>query len=224
MSRTRSDRTLREAADFLLDVGRLQPKFHQRAATLSAELRQTEQEHQDALGRYSREWEAARKERDALQASVATLQDALKHAQADLRTAQAEAERATRALQQERTRPQSHSIIHEVVSQPAPPDPEVEALRRQLEQLRRKVNSPRFWSGAFAETFAESLAGMDAVQQALEVDSAAEVTAVFRTWQREIVDGVELFGEVGFDPDLAEQLRRLLICQWVYLRWLEVTS
>lgn len=224
MSRTRADRAVREAADFLLDVARFQPKFHQRAVALSTELRQTEQEHQEALGRYSREWEAARKERDALQASVATLQDALKQAQADLRTAQAETERTTRALQQERAQPRPHPVVPVVAAPPPPTDPEVEALRRQLEQLRRKVNSPRFWSGAFAETFAESLAGMDAVQQALEVDSAAEVTAVFRTWQREIVDGVELFGEVGFDPDLAEQLRRLLICQWVYLRWMEVTS
>lgn len=223
MSRARADRALREASDFLLDVARLQPKFHQRALALSAELRQTEQEHQDALSRYSREWENARKERDALQASVDSLNGALKQVQADLRTSRAETERATRALEQALAQPQPHPPVHET---PPPPrtDPEVESLRRQLEQLRRKVNSPRFWSGAFAETFAESLAGMDAVQQALEVDSAAEVSAVFRAWQEEIVDGVELLGEVGFDPDLSEQLRRLLICQWVYLRWLEVTS
>lgn len=223
MSRARADRALREASDFLLDVARLQPKFHQRALALSAELRQTEQEHQEALGRYSREWENARRDRDALQANVATLNGALKQAQADLRTARAETERATRALEQALAQPQPHPAVHEA---PPPPrtDPEVESLRRQLEQLRRKVNSPRFWSGTFAETFAESLAGMDAVQQALEVDSAAEVSAVFRAWQEEIVEGVELLGEVGFDPDLSEQLRRLLICQWVYLRWLEVTS
>lgn len=220
MSRARAERAVREASDFLLDVARLQPKFHQRALALSAELRQTAQESQETLSRYSREWETAHRERDALQANVAALNGALKQAQADLRAAQAEAERSTRALAQALQSQPPPDV------QDAPPrtDPEVDSLRRQLEQLRRKVNSPRFWSGAFAETFAESLAGMDAVHQALEVDSVTEVSAVFRTWQDEIVEGVELLGEVGFDPDLSEQLRRLLICQWVYLRWLEVTS
>lgn len=224
MSPAQSDRTLREAADFLLDVARLQPKFHQRAMTLSTELRRTEQEHREALSRYSREWAAARKEQEALRASVAALQDTLKKTRADLRAAQAEADRATRTIQQGLARPQAQPAVL-VAAVPSPvPDPEVELLRRRLEHLQRKVNRPRFWSGAFAETFAESLAGMDAVHQALEVDSAAEVTAVFRAWQQEIVDGIELLGAVGFDDDLAEHLRRLLICQWVYLRWQEVTS
>lgn len=219
MSRTRSDRTLREAADFLLDVGRLQPKFHQRAAELSAGLSQIEQQHKETLRQYTLEWERARRSQEHLRRSLAVAQSALGKAEAEL----SQAEETILALRRELEKADRSPAV---VDKPPPPpsDPEVAALQRQLEQLRRKINSPRFWSGAFAETFAESLASMDAVHQALEVNSEAEVITVFHAWQKEIVGGVELFEEVGFDPDIAEHLRRLLICQWVYLRWQEVTS
>lgn len=219
MSRSRSERILRETTDFLLDVGRLQPKFSQRVTNLNTELQRIEQEHQEALQHYSHQWEAASKEQEALRAKLAATQIALANAEAALMVARSEAEKNTQVLRQELENTLGNSQeVPQVTAQ------ELAASQRQLEQLRRKINSPRFWSGAFAETFAESLASMDSVHQALEVESSAEVTEVFRSWQQEIVSGLELFDEAGFDADIAEHLRRLLICQWVYLRWQEVTS
>ncbi|WP_034383095.1 hypothetical protein [Deinococcus sp. YIM 77859] len=102
--------------------------------------------------------------------------------------------------------------------------PLVRALRRELELLQRRIHSPRFWTGTFAETFAESLEAMDSVHAALEGAAPADVPEVFRAWHGEIQAAVERFSSGVFDEALCEQARRILICQWVYFRWLEVTT
>jgi hypothetical protein len=102
--------------------------------------------------------------------------------------------------------------------------PEYERLLHDLEAFRMKIHRPHFWTAAFAETFAESLATMDRAHRPLEVTDPRELPTVFRAWHQELEAAVEQFVTDRFDPDLAEQLRRTLICQWVYLRWLELTD
>lgn len=222
MSKVRPQRVLRDTADFLNDIAQLQPGFRERADLLSVGLRHLEQHQQ-----------ASTQTEERLSDQLREAQKALADARLELRLVQARhqaaithAERDIENLKRDLSvaRQETHQQIPNSAPAPTSSSTEEAALQRELQQLRRKINSPRFWTGTFAETFAESLASMDAVHEALEVATEAEVTSVFAEWQQEITSGVELFAEAGFDADLAEHLRRLLICQWVYLRWQEVTS
>lgn len=120
--------------------------------------------------------------------------------------------------------------LQQVISQLATLEREVQDLQSdseimgQLQEFKRKVNRPRFWTAAFAECFAESLSAMDQAHRPLEVSTPEEVQAAFQGWHADMEAGLELFQKSGFDAEVAEGLRRDLICQWVYLRWLELTD
>ena len=102
--------------------------------------------------------------------------------------------------------------------------PDYLALTSQLEAIKAKIHRPRFWTAAFAEAFAESLAAMDKAHQPLEVALPEEIAHAFQQWHQDHEAALDLFLTSGFNADLAEELRRDLICQWVYFRWLELSD
>ncbi len=97
-------------------------------------------------------------------------------------------------------------------------------LTRHLNRLQTRMQRPNFWTGHFAEIFSESLAALDSAQQPLEVETDFEVQEVFNAWHTEIETTLADFERSGFEVVRAEHLRRLLLCQWVYLRWRELTA
>lgn len=171
-------------------------------------LAQTRQERDDALA----ELAEARRELAALRVAepdgeALDLSDEVERLEAELRAAREE----LRALREDIRN-----------------DPQVQEVRRRVEALEKRVHRPHFWTASFAATFAESVAVMQDAHAPLversEEAGSVDAVAVFRTWQAEVVAAVELARDGAFDLDLGEHARRLLVCQWVYLRWLELTS
>lgn len=101
--------------------------------------------------------------------------------------------------------------------------PEYLALQRELTALRDRIHQPSFWTAEFAANFAESLQDMEEAQQLLEFADEEDVLQAFDTWHTRMREGVEQLFSRGFNQPLVEGLRRDLIVQWVFLRWLELT-
>ncbi|PYE52045.1 hypothetical protein [Deinococcus yavapaiensis] len=175
------------------------------------------------LAQYEREWRKVHDENEDLRRSLREARAEADALQAQLQRAAAFEDEARRATQLEGDLITARQEL-EALRRGVTHDAAFVALQAELERLQRRVHNPRFWTAAFAETFAESLASMDAVHAPLEGIDASDVLEVFAAWHAEVQEGVELLHTVGFDAALSEHLRRVLIVQWVYLRWLELTA
>ncbi|HEX2863816.1 MAG TPA: hypothetical protein VHN99_04560 [Deinococcales bacterium] len=100
---------------------------------------------------------------------------------------------------------------------------EVQALQADLDALRHRINHPGFWRADFAAAFDEDVEALQDIHEALQGDGPAAILPAFKAWHAEIERGVErLLQEGPYDASLNRQLRRILLEQWVYLRWVEV--
>jgi predicted nuclease with TOPRIM domain len=99
----------------------------------------------------------------------------------------------------------------------------VAELEQENTRLNQKINNPRMWTSEFVKPFAESLEAMRNVYGATGLDRPRAVKETFQAWHQEIETTVMQLQEGEFEMTLSERARRILICQWVYLRWLEVS-
>jgi DNA repair exonuclease SbcCD ATPase subunit len=98
----------------------------------------------------------------------------------------------------------------------------LDQTREKLNQLEAKVTKPQFWKKEFVEPFAFALHEFNDIGGSSENDDPQAVRELFQTWHGEIEAQVIEFATNGFDLEACERLRRILLLQWVYLRWLEI--
>jgi hypothetical protein len=100
---------------------------------------------------------------------------------------------------------------------------ELEQSRHELQSVQSKISRASFWS-SIAKEFAESIEDFPAIQGSSAKDSNSAVIETVNAWQQEIqaTFGRALAGHSDFDQ--TARARRILIAQWVLLRWLEITA
>lgn len=214
---------VQEVIDLLNTLTATQPQHHRRGQQVAQALQVESRQRADALRQYEQEWKKLRERAETERRRADAAEQEVRRLQAQLEPLQ-EQVRAMAALQGLPEQVRALEAQVETARAEVQLQPEFVALKGQLDAFRNKIYRPRFWTAAFAEAFAESLAAMDQAHRPLEVGSAEGVQAAFRAWHRDMEAGLDLFITSGFDPDMAEGLRRDLICQWVYLRWLELTD
>lgn len=100
---------------------------------------------------------------------------------------------------------------------------ELSQTRLKLERVQRLPTREGIWEG-LAREFAESLEDFAPIYGALERDTDEEVILTVMAWHEEI-ERIMTHGLAGNAlPDETASARRILIAQWVLLRWLEVAE
>lgn len=94
-------------------------------------------------------------------------------------------------------------------------------LQQELNLLKARINGQDFWHREFALLLASDLDSLDGLIN--ETASPQDWTAVFALWHEEILEGLQGLAQRE-GPEQGEQVRRLVLAQWVYLRWLEVAN
>jgi len=90
---------------------------------------------------------------------------------------------------------------------------------QQWKRLKRRVMQPGFWIEAVAVPFAKELEMFDMLPEvARQYDSGDPADMALEAAQ--LLIGLTQ----SFEQSDAAKLRRMLMAQWVYLRWLELTS
>jgi len=93
-------------------------------------------------------------------------------------------------------------------------------LQQELDLLKAHVHRQDFWHKEFALLLAADLDSLDSSIN--ETASPEDWMAVFGLWHQEILEGLGRLAQgQGAEQD-GEKVRRLILAQWVYLRWLEV--
>jgi rubrerythrin len=100
----------------------------------------------------------------------------------------------------------------------------IQELEAANDKLNNQFRNPHFWPSTFARPFAESLEAMREVSGSSQLDSKETVAQTFKDWHAQIEEAATQTFDGTFDLARCERARRILICQWVYLRWLEVSS
>jgi len=97
---------------------------------------------------------------------------------------------------------------------------EVARLQQKLDRLYAHIHRQDFWRKEFALLLAADLDSLDNLIN--ETTGPEDWAAVFGIWHQEILEGLgRLSRGQGSEQD-REKVRRLVLAQWVYLRWLEV--
>lgn len=96
----------------------------------------------------------------------------------------------------------------------------LEALQKTQSDLMLRMNNERFWRKDFLLPLAEEMAALDEALQVVE--ASPDWQAQFAIWHKEILSGLERLLDGTDDGTMAEQIRRRVLAQWVYLRWLEI--
>ena len=93
----------------------------------------------------------------------------------------------------------------------------------RLGELEQRVTHPKFWTQEMVAPFSETLGAFDDVYGANAPEAPGEVLEQFGAWHRQVEETLGALLSGPFDLAACERLRRVLICQWVYLRWLEIS-
>jgi hypothetical protein len=93
-------------------------------------------------------------------------------------------------------------------------------MHKAQEDLMTRMAHERVWRRDYLEPLADEMAALD---DALNQAQAPQDWRIrFEIWHGEIIEGLQkLMGGVE-DEAVAEQVRRRVLAQWVFLRWLEV--
>jgi hypothetical protein len=100
---------------------------------------------------------------------------------------------------------------------------ELHQTRSKLERVQRLPTRVGIWEG-LAREFAESLEDFAPIYGALERDTDDEVILTVMAWHEQIEQTVAHGLTGNALTDETTHARRILIAQWVLLRWLEVAE
>lgn len=129
-----------------------------------------------------------------------------------------EAERQVKVLESaiEQVKEQRQELIDALKKTAADRERSEEHLKR-LQELRELVKSPQFWLDEVAAPFAHEIEMFDLVPQVARSSDRGDPSDM-------ALEAAELLAQLAekFDLEKASYVRRLLLAQWVYLRWLEL--
>lgn len=94
---------------------------------------------------------------------------------------------------------------------------------QKLERLQRRFQREDFWHG-MAEEFAESLESFDSITGSIISEEPDEVLETVQDWHTQLAQTFENGMKGQAEQHATEHARRILIAQWVLLRWLEVSE
>ena len=183
----------------------------------------------NSLQWYETQWLEAREEARLERAKIARLEGEILALQHQLKHAQLEAAQAAQIPIIELERDGLSAALHDLrgrgdeLGQLDAVTQELLQTRAKLERVQRLPTREGIWEG-LAREFAESLEDFAPIYGALERDTDDEVILTVMAWHEE-VERIMTSGLAGNAlTDETACARRILIAQWVLLRWLEVAE
>lgn len=161
---------------------------------------------QERLAKYEEEW---KKERDAREKAEWKLREA--HLQ--LNDATGECRQLRRRMADLEGR---HGADAERAETLTTENEQLRSRVAHLEKLHEALSSDAFWEAEIVVPFAEGLELFATLDE-----MASQPDASLETWSLEVVADLETLTG-SFDPQHAERVKRHLLAQWVYVRWLEL--
>ena len=178
---------------------------------------------------YEVQWLEAREEARLERAKTARLEGEILALHHQLKHERLEAERAAQIPRLELERDGLRAVLESLqsradeLSQLDAITEELNQTRLKLERVQRLPTREGIWEG-LAREFAESLEDFAPIYGALERDTDEDVILTMMAWHEQ-VEQIVAHGLVGSAlTDETAYARRILIAQWVLLRWLEVAE
>lgn len=100
---------------------------------------------------------------------------------------------------------------------------QLDQTQKKLERVQKRVYREDFWRG-MVSGFAESIDSFPMIYGAEEQDTDAKTLSAISDWNIEIELILQMALQGQAESEDLERARRLLIAQWVLLRWLEVAE
>jgi len=163
---------------------------------------------------YKAEWEREKARREEIERKYQQSGRALF-------TAQAEAARFERLLREtqerlvvsEREAAESQQAHQAVLLRLA-------VMHKTQEDLMTRMAHERVWKRDYLQPLADEMAALDDALN--QVEAPKDWLALFEIWHEEILDGLGQLMAGVEEESLGELVRRRVLAQWVFLRWLEV--